>query len=51
MLAVVGSVDYPTMEAIRVVRVSEGEWLTESLFETFLPPLAGGDAEPASFVF
>lgn len=53
LVAVVGSTDQPTMEAVRVVRVSEQEWLTESLFETQLNALTGfGDeVETQAFVF
>lgn len=53
LLAVVGNLDHPTMEAKRVIRVSENEWLTESLFETTLPPLAGyqDTTGSAAFVF
>ncbi len=53
LVAVVGSLSQPTMEAIRIVRVSDTEWLTESLFETYLAPLSSSTdhAESAPFVF
>lgn len=31
----------PAMQARRVTRTSESEWVTENVFETCLPPLAG----------
>lgn len=39
----------PIMEALLITRVSEGEWHTESLFETSLPPLVNA-AAPRAFV-
>jgi protein-L-isoaspartate(D-aspartate) O-methyltransferase len=51
LIAVVGTTAKPTMEAIRLVRVTETEWLTESLFETCLPPLSSGAPEAPRFVF
>ena len=36
----------PVMEALRVTRLSEGEWLREGLFETSLPPLINAEAPP-----
>ncbi len=51
LLAVVGTTTRPTMEAIRLVRVTETEWLTESLFETCLPPLNSGAPQAPRFVF
>lgn len=51
LVAVVGSPDEPTMEAVRLVRVSDTEWLTESLFETCLAPLSSTAPETSPFVF
>lgn len=39
LFAIVG--EEPVMEAIRLTRLSETEWLTDSLFESNLPPLVG----------
>ncbi len=36
----------PAMEALLVTRVGEDEFTTESLFETVLKPLVGGEGEP-----
>lgn len=40
----------PLMHALLITRTSTGEWRTESLFETDIPPLYGA-AHPAPFVF
>ncbi len=40
----------PIMEALLVTRVTESEWVRQSLFETDLPPLQNAKA-PSSFVF
>lgn len=40
----------PVMEARRISRPAAGEWLRESLFETFTDPLVHA-AEPPKFVF
>jgi protein-L-isoaspartate(D-aspartate) O-methyltransferase len=40
----------PAMEARLVRRTGEHEWVTESLFETVLPPLRGAPS-PSRFVF
>lgn len=40
----------PLMQAVRVVRIGEGEWGREKLFETSLPPLEGA-RQPEEFVF
>ena len=37
----------PIMEALLITRVSEREWITESLFETSLPPLVNAEAPNA----
>lgn len=42
--------DSPVMEARRVLRTSESEWTSESLFETDLKPLVNG-ALPPQFEF
>lgn len=44
LFVVVG--DSPVMEALLITRTGERQWLTESLFETDLPRLVHGDAEP-----
>jgi len=48
-LFVIVGVDAP-MEALLVTRVAEGEWTTESLFETSLPALRNA-GRPDRFVF
>ncbi len=40
----------PLMEALLVTRVTEDEWIKQSLFETDLPPLRNAET-PSSFVF
>lgn len=40
----------PVMEAILVERLADGQFRTVSLFDTSLPPLIHGEAEP-SFIF
>lgn len=40
----------PIMEALLVTRVTEGEWIRQSLFETELPPLVNAKT-PSRFVF
>ena len=37
------------MEALLISRVSETQWVSDSLFETVLPPLEGVE-EPERFV-
>ncbi|MDY6942089.1 MAG: protein-L-isoaspartate O-methyltransferase [Pseudomonadota bacterium] len=36
----------PVMEALLVTRVGVGQWRTESLFETYLPPLENTETPP-----
>jgi protein-L-isoaspartate(D-aspartate) O-methyltransferase len=48
LFAVVGSA--PVMDAIRVRRVDDTEWIRESLFETVIDPLINATAAPG-FVF
>lgn len=48
LFVVVG--EEPAMEARLVTRTGAGDWATESLFETVLPPLAGA-ARPNRFEF
>ena len=38
------------MEALLITRIGEGEWLRESLFDTYLPPLRNSVTAKA-FVF
>jgi len=40
----------PIMEALLVTRVTEGDWVKQSLFETELPPLQNAKT-PSRFVF
>ena len=40
----------PVMEALLITRIGEGEWLRESLFDTYLPPLRNSVTAKA-FVF
>lgn len=42
--------DEPVMQALLITRTGEGEWLSESLFETVLPPLENV-RRPVSFEF
>ena len=42
--------DAPAMEARLITRIGAGDWATESLFETVLPPLAGA-RRPNRFEF
>ncbi len=48
LFAIVG--DAPVMEALLITRVGPQAWITESLFETELPPLINAP-QPARFVF
>lgn len=40
----------PAMEALLITRVGEGSWTSESLFETFVPPLINVE-QPSRFMF
>ena len=51
LFAVVGDIGQPTMDAQLMTRISEVEWLTESLFETRIDPLVNFDLEKPSFTF
>lgn len=53
LFVVVGSPDAPTMTAMLLTRLSEHEWTTDSLFETWIPPLEnfGGSKKSDEFVF
>lgn len=52
LVAVLGQADRPTMEAVLLRRVSEDEWVSESLFDTHVDPLAGfGTTTRSAFVF
>lgn len=48
LFAIVG--EAPAMEALLVTRVGAREWISESLFETVVPPLRNA-VRPAQFVF
>jgi len=51
LFAVIGDISQPTMDAQLMTRISDIEWLTESLFETSIDPLANFDTSGPSFVF
>jgi len=53
LFVVVGDPEAPTMTAMLVTRLSENEWTTDSLFETWIPPLQnfGGPKKTDEFVF
>lgn len=51
LFAIVGEPDQPTMEARLMTRISDSEWVTEGLFETFAPPLQNFDTPKESFTF
>ena len=52
LFAIIGSTRQPAMEAVLSTRLSETEWMTDSLFETLAPPLLNFDGEPeAKFEF
>lgn len=51
LFVVVGSERSPTMEAQLIVRAGESEWVTESLFETTLPPLQNFATVEQTFSF
>lgn len=51
LFAVVGDLSQPTMDARLMTRISEIEWLTESLFETRIDPLVHFDSNRPSFIF
>lgn len=50
LFAIVGDVDQPIMEAVRITRVGSEEWSLESLFETWIAPLVNA-RRPARFDF
>lgn len=39
MFVIIGTLARPIMEAVLVVRVGEQQWMQESLFDTYIPPL------------
>jgi len=51
LFAVIGDNNQPTMEAIQLTRVSETEWITDSLFETQIDPLINFSVTEQAFVF
>lgn len=51
LFAVVGSPAEPTMEARLMTRISNTEWITESLFETHIPPLQNFAVKEEEFTF
>jgi len=51
LFAVVGDLSQPTMDAQLMTRISDIEWLTESLFETRIDPLQNFDPTRSMFVF
>ncbi len=51
LFAVTGTPSQPTMEALLLTRVSNTEWLSESLFETRVDPLVNFSTTKAAFVF
>ncbi len=46
LVAVIGDVDQPIMEAVQVTRVGTEEWSVESLFETWIAPLVHAQRPP-----
>lgn len=51
LFAIIGDTGHPTMEALLLMRVSETEWNTESLFETTVDPLLHFDVKRPAFIF
>ncbi len=51
LFAVLGDNSQPTMEAIQLTRLSESEWITDSLFETQVDPLINFSVSEQTFVF
>jgi len=51
LFAVIGDNNQPTMEAIQLTRLSETEWITDSLFETQVDPLVNFSVTEKAFVF
>lgn len=50
LFAIVGAADQPIMEAVTVTRVGDQEWSVESLFDTWIKPLAHAE-RPRRFDF
>jgi protein-L-isoaspartate(D-aspartate) O-methyltransferase len=46
LFAIRGEADQPIMEALQITRVGTEEWSTESLFETWIPPLVNAQRAP-----
>ena len=51
LFAIIGDCRQPTMEAIQLTRLSETEWITDSLFETQVDPLINFSLTEQAFVF
>jgi len=51
LFAIVGTLSNPTMEATLLTRVTDQEWISESLFETQVAPLINFDAPKQPFQF
>jgi protein-L-isoaspartate(D-aspartate) O-methyltransferase len=50
LFAIVGDPSMPIMSACLITRVSDSQWIQESLFETTIPPLLNA-RKPRAFVF
>jgi protein-L-isoaspartate(D-aspartate) O-methyltransferase len=50
LFVIVGDASMPIMSAYLVTRVTENQWIQESLFETSIPPLVNAK-KPRTFVF
>lgn len=50
MFVIVGDTSMPVMSAHLVTRITENQWIQESLFETSIPPLLNAQ-KPRTFVF
>jgi len=51
LFAIIGDSKQPTMEAIQLQRLSESEWITDSLFEIQVDPLINFSVTEQTFVF
>ncbi len=46
LFVIIGRTDEPIMQAVLITRSGENQWMRESLFETYLPPLLNATSEP-----
>lgn len=51
LFAFIGESTQPTIDAVLLTRINDGEWSRESLFETSVDPLDNFDSLSPSFVF